>query len=341
MAHRDIIVIGGSTGALDALREIVGALPPSLGAAIFVVTHTAPDAPCVLADILDRAGPLPAAMARNGETIRPGRIYVAPPDHHLILEPGKVRLTRGPRENRFRPAIDPLFRSAAQIYGPRVIGVILTGRLDDGTSGLWTVRQLGGVAVVQDPAEAVAPSMPASALQHVHVDHVLPVAEISPALVRLTSSSIAGFTEEPHVPDELNIELNIASGNDALEAGITTLGEASTFACPECHGVLLQMKNVVPPRFRCHTGHGYTLGALLDEMDDAIEDSLWNALRAIQEQTMLLRRAQEHLRDNHNVRAADELLTRLEARMRQAVTVRGVVVHRSSIEGAGTADLGV
>src|SRR5215213_6815359 len=157
---KDIIVIGASAGCIEALRVLAGALPADLPASLFVVLHTAPESPAMLATILARSGRLRATNAKEGERIQPGTIYVAPPDRHLLIEPNRVRVTRGPKENRFRPAIDPLFRSAAQTYGPRVVGVILTGYLDDGTAGLWTVKQLGGTAVVQDPADALVPSMP-------------------------------------------------------------------------------------------------------------------------------------------------------------------------------------
>src|SRR5215210_6092081 len=177
MPGRDIVVVGTSAGGVEALRVLVGGLPADFAGSVFVVMHTAPDSPGVLAQILDRSGPLPAANASNRERIRPGRIYVAPPDSHLLLEPGVVRVTHGPKENRFRPAIDPLFRSAAQTYGPQAIGVILTGGLDDGTAGLWAIKRLGGTALVQDPEEALVDSMPRSALRHVEVDYCLPLVE--------------------------------------------------------------------------------------------------------------------------------------------------------------------
>src|SRR5215203_640683 len=192
MPGRDIVVVGTSAGGVEALRTLVGGLPKHFPGSVFVVMHTAADAPGVLAQILDRSGPLPAINASNHDGIRPGYIYVAPPDFHLLLEPGHVRLSHGPKENRFRPAVDPLFRSAAQHFGPRVVGVILTGSLDDGTSGLWAVKSLGGAAVVQDPDEAFMSSMPQSALEHVEVDYKLPLAEIPGVLARLASMTVAG-----------------------------------------------------------------------------------------------------------------------------------------------------
>src|SRR3954465_1951842 len=182
MPDTRIVVIGTSGGGLDALRTIVPDLPADFPAPIAIVMHTAPDSPGVLADILARVGRLPATSVTAAERLRPGTIYVAAPDYHLVIEPGRIRGTKGPKENRFRPAIDPLFRSAAQVFGPGAIGVVLTGNLDDGTAGLWAIKQLGGTAIVQDPADALFPSMPRSALRHVNVDHVVPIAGVAPLL---------------------------------------------------------------------------------------------------------------------------------------------------------------
>jgi two-component system chemotaxis response regulator CheB len=331
LSGKDIIVIGASAGGIDAIRAVVAGLPAHFSASIFVVVHSAPDAPGVLHTIFGSAGPLPAVVPANGEKIRDGRIYVARPDHHLIIEPGRVRLTKGPRENRFRPAVDPLFRSAAQTYGPRVIGIILSGGLDDGTSGLWAVKQLGGTAIVQDPHEALVPSMPHSAIQHVRVDYVVPVAEIAPLLVRLAAIPADAQEGDLPVPRDVKIEVDIAKENRAAEAGVFDLGDASNYACPECHGVLLQVKEAIPIRFRCHTGHAYTLESLLSEMDEAIEDSLWNAIRALEESAMLMRQAVEHQRESHEENDA-ELLGRAAETQRRAALVRQAVMSAGESE---------
>src|ERR1044071_4313423 len=209
MPKRDIIVIGASSGGIEALRVLVGDLPKDFAASIFIVVHMGPGSPGILHQILNRAGNVKAIDPSDGQEIQPGRIYVAPPDRHLILARGKICLTRGPKENRFRPAVDPLFRSAAQVYGPRVIGVILSGGLDDGTAGLWTLKRLGGMAIVQDPLEALAPSMPASAMRQVKVDYCLAIAEIAPQLVHLTGTPIEEKGEY-EVPKEMEIEVRIA-----------------------------------------------------------------------------------------------------------------------------------
>lgn len=323
MPGKDIVVIGTSAGGIEALRTLLAAMPANFAGSLFVVLHTSPQSPGVLARILDGAGPLRVKNAGQEERIEPGWVYVAPPDHHLLIVPGGVQLSRGPRENRFRPAVDPLFRSAAQTYGPRVVGVILTGGLDDGTNGLSVIKQLGGTTVVQDPAEALAPSMPMSALRHVRVDYTLRIAELAPLLVRLAGTPADAVEGGLTVPDDVNIEVNIAKEDKASDAGVWALGSPSKYACPECHGVLLQMKDANPLRFRCHTGHAYTLESLLSEMDDVIEDSLWNAIRALEERAMLVRHANAHARaengDGEKMRLSAEESQRRADLVRQAV----------------------
>lgn len=321
---KDIIVIGASAGGIEAIRTLLSALPQHFPASVFVVVHTAANSPGVLADIFDRAGSMPVKYAKRGEPIVPGQVYLAPPDHHLLIVPGKVELTRGPKENRFRPAVDPLFRSAAQTYGPRVVGVILSGGLDDGTNGLWTIKQLGGTAVVQDPEDALAPSMPLSALRHVRIDHTVPVAELAPLLLRLAASPADAPEGDLVVPEDIRIEVNIAKEDKASEAGVFQLGQPSNYACPECHGVLLQMKDDTPLRFRCHTGHAYTLESLLSEMDEMIEDSLWNAIRALEERAMLMRQAGTHARQSNE--NSDALFAAAEETDRRADLVRSAVM---------------
>lgn len=318
---KDIIVIGTSAGGIEALRQLVGALPHDLQASIFVVLHTSPESPGLLADILDRYGNLAALTAKDGERIQKGRLYVPPPDRHLLVEPGVVRVTRGPKENRFRPAIDPLFRSAAQTYGPRVIGVILTGYLDDGTAGLWTVKQLGGTAVVQDPKDALVPFMPLNALIHVKVDYCLPLQEIAPLLVRLTTAATEDKGVFP-VPKEVEIEVNIAKEQKAIDAGVLSLGEPSNYACPECHGVLLQMKEGTLFRFRCHTGHAYSLESLLADITEKMDDALWNSIRAFEEGELFMRHMAEHLGQGNSNHSAESVLQRAEDTKRRVSLMR-------------------
>ena len=321
---KDIIVVGASAGGIEALRVLTGALPADLSASIFIVVHTSPEAPGMLADIFNRFGKLRATYATDGELIEKGRIYVAPPDHHLLIEPNRVRVTRGPKENRFRPAVDPLFRSAAQTYGPRVVGVILTGYLDDGTAGLGTLKQLGGTAIVQDPAGALVPFMPLNAMTHVKVDYCLPLEQIAPLLVQLTSEAREG---DYQVPKEVEIEVNIAKEQKALDAGVLHLGEPSNYACPECHGVLLQIKERSLLRFRCHTGHAYSVESLLADITDKMNDALWNSIRAFEEGELFLRHMAEHLSDEKSSHSAESFVKRAEDAKRRADLLRQAVTN--------------
>jgi len=312
-----VICIGASAGGIEALRILVAGLSADFSAAIIVVMHTSPDSPGILGNILDRAGPLPAANAVDGERIQPGRIYVAPSDYHLLVEPGLIRLSRGPKENRFRPAIDPLFRSAASVYGPVAVGVVLSGSLDDGTAGLRAIKQLGGTAIVQDPEEALFSSMPRSALEHVRVDYCLPVAEIASLLTRLARERVMD-EELREVPEEMKIENRIAGDDNAIEAGVKKLGDPSSYACPECHGVLLQLKDENPLRFRCHTGHAYSVQSLLAEISEKMEESLWSAIRSFEEGAMLLRQMADHAHEGEKDNTPEELLRQAQDTKRRA-----------------------
>jgi two-component system chemotaxis response regulator CheB len=338
MQRRDIIVVGTSTGGIDALKELAAGLPRDFRATLFVTMHVAPYSLGILPEILERAGPLPAANAEDWEQFEPGRIYVAPPDRHLILEPtGHVRVTRGPRENRFRPAVDPMFRSAARAFGPRVIGLILTGWLDDGTAGLWAVKERGGVAVVQHPEDAFAPAMPLNAIKQVDVDHVVPLKEIAPLLVRLTEAP-AGEEGGRPVSEEMETEVKIAREDNALESGIMKWGEPSVYACPECHGTLLQLKEGGAMRFRCHTGHAYSVDSLLAEFTEKTEETLWSAIRAIEEGVLLMRELARHVGERHDGTDAEALLTKADESQRRAELVRTVVMSHEHLSEMKAAD---
>lgn len=331
MHKKDIIVVGTSAGGIEALRELVGQLPAGLAASVFVTLHVAPYSLGILPEILERAGPLPAANAKDWEQIERGRIYVAPPDYHLIVEPtGHVRVSRGPRENRFRPAIDPLFRSAAHAYGPRVVGLIMTGWLDDGTAGLWAVKERGGTAVVQHPEDAFAPAMPLNAIKQVEVDHIVPLREIGPLLVRLTETPADEEGAYP-VSDKLETEVKIAREDNALESGIMEWGAPSVYACPECHGVLLQLKEGNGLRYRCHTGHAYSADSLLAELTEKTEESLWSAIRALEENVLFLRHLAEHHRAHQNGENADALLREAEESQQRADMVRRAVMTHENL----------
>ncbi|HET9295923.1 MAG TPA: chemotaxis protein CheB, partial [Candidatus Binatia bacterium] len=292
-----------------------------LNAAVFIVWHLSPYSTSLLPEILNRASKLKAKHPDEGEPIQMGKIYIAPPDHHLLLESGRIRLTKGPKENRFRPAIDPLFRSAAYAYGSRVVGVVLTGALDDGTAGLWAIKDRGGVAVVQDPADAEQPSMPASALANVQVDHCLPISEIPALLVTLTHQS-AEEESRATVSKDLEIETKIALGDDAAELDVKQLGEVSEFTCPDCHGTLVEVTNDKLLRFRCHTGHSFGSASLLAELTDSVEESLWNAIRAVEERIRLLKHLAQHATDLEQTEAIGTLDRELQENERRADLLR-------------------
>lgn len=313
MAGHDIIVVGASAGGVEALTALVRDLPSDLAAAVFIVLHIPAQSPSLLPSILSRAGPLVAVHPKDDTRIEHGRIYVAPPDHHLLIEDGRMRVMRGPKENRHRPAIDPLMRTAARTYGPRVIGVILTGSLDDGTAGLVAVKQRGGIAVVQDPQEALYPSMPRSAMENVAVDYSLRLKEIAPTLARLVREPAADESGFP-VPRGMDLESRIVGMDmDALQSE-ERAGAPSTFSCPECNGVLYEINDGDLTRFRCRVGHAFSGESMLAEQSEELETALWMALNTLEESASLSRRMMEHSRaQGHGM-----LVERFDAKVREA-----------------------
>lgn len=305
MTTRNIIVIGASAGGFEALKKLVANLPMDFAASIFIVWHISPDIRGVLPQVLNRAATVNAAHAYDGEPITPNRIYVAPPDRHLLVEQGKIRVTHGPKENRFRPAVDPLFRSAAYAYGSRVIGVVLSGALDDGTAGLWTIKNHGGLAVVQNPLDAEVPSMPESAIREVEVDYVAPISEMADLLVHLSREEISETSQKVMDDDEkTEIEIKIAAEDGAFESGIMKFGKLTPYTCPECHGVLSALNDDKLMRFRCHTGHAYSADSLLATITETIEDGLYSAMRGIEESVMLLNHLGDHFAEANQTRLA-------------------------------------
>lgn len=302
MRNRDMIVIGASAGGVEALLSIARALPADLPASVFVVLHVPANSPSVLPRLLGRAGQLEAVHARDGEAIRRGVIYVAPPNCHLLVRQGHVGLSGGPRENGHRPAVDPLFRSAAAVYGSRVVGVVLSGNLDDGTAGLTAVKRRGGVAVVQHPEEALYAGMPRSAIEQVAVDHILPLAEIPALLSRLAREPVA--ESEVPMPDRMEEELDAVEMTRDAPSDDPTIGPPAGLTCPECHGSLYEISEGAVVRYRCRVGHAYSSETLLAEQIQYLETALWTALRALEENAALTRRMMERsLRYAHTERA--------------------------------------
>lgn len=317
---RDIVVVGASTGGVEALKFLCGQLPANLSAAVFVVLHVPACPASRLPEILAGAGKLPARHAVHGEKIAPGNIYVAPPDNHMMLEHGYLRVIRGPRENGHRPAIDPLFRSAARHYGGRVIGVILTGARDCGSAGLLTIKAFGGVAIVQEPAEAICADMPRNALRYVNADHVLPLARIPAMLVRELQKPAVAATDSAH-------DIEAAQVAQARPAGVV---------CPECGGSMIESETQGLLHFRCHTGHAFSIEGLLADQGNAVESALWAAQRALEESEDLARRMAQ--------RSARELSRAFEERadaMRQyAQTIKDILLQRPAITRAAAATQG-
>jgi two-component system chemotaxis response regulator CheB len=301
MPDHGIVVVGASAGGVEALVELAASLPGDLSAAVFVVLHLPATGTSALPEILRRHGPLPAAHVRDSEPIQPGRIYVAPPDHHVLVRTGHVHLSRGPRENGHRPAIDPLFRSAAREYAARVIGVVLSGALDDGTAGLLAIKSRGGIAVVQNPEDALYPGMPGNALEHAQVDHVLAAASMGKLLTRL----LANLAEPPADPAPTGMRVEVEMEGFSMEAfeGHHP-GRPSGFSCPDCHGVLWQIKDGGLERYRCRVGHAWSPESLLTQQSEALEAALWVALRSLEERAALARRlAEPARRRGHSITA--------------------------------------
>jgi two-component system, chemotaxis family, protein-glutamate methylesterase/glutaminase len=300
MSTHDLIVIGTSAGGLEALQIIVRDLPKDIPAAILVVMHTSPQSSDLLPDILRRSSQLEIARTVDGAPIERGKIYLAPPDHHLLVKENRISLSRGPKENRSRPAIDPLFRTAAAAYGPRVVGVILTGMLDDGTAGLAAVKERGGLSVVQDPSDAVYPSMPSSALRYVGADHVLPILGIPPLLARLAKETTSEPQDRP-VSRLMEIESRFVEMEAMSMKDMDAIGTHAGVSCPECHGPIWRIKDGNLQRYRCHVGHAYSADTMVAGQVEAQETHLWQALRLMKERMSLIwevrARAQDDDRD--------------------------------------------
>jgi two-component system, chemotaxis family, protein-glutamate methylesterase/glutaminase len=284
--RRDIVVVAASLGGLAALKTIVAALPSDFPASIFIVMHIG-TWPSQLPQLLAADSPLPVVHASDGEAIAKGTAYVAPPDRHMLLRDGIIVLSSGPKENFTRPAADPLFRSAAVNYGDRAIGVVLTGKLDDGAAGLKAIQACGGYTIVQDPSTCVAPDMPQAALKAVPPDVVAPIEDIGPAIVRaLTDSSSRSFNMNER--QRAALELNIAATGDSSPAQLERLGQRTSMTCPECGGIIWRIGEGYPLRYRCHTGHAFSAMSLKEQQRSGTEDALWSAVRRLQEKLLLV-----------------------------------------------------
>jgi two-component system, chemotaxis family, protein-glutamate methylesterase/glutaminase len=280
-----LVVIGASMGGVQALQNLLVQLPKDFAAPLFVVQHIFPGTLSTLPAILGRAGSLPVLHAQNGEEYQPGHVYIAPPDLHLTIMDHVTLLTRGPKENRTRPAIDPLFRSAATAASSRAIGVILTGLLDDGTAGLAAIRRAGGIGVVQDPKDAAYPDMPGNAIAHARPEHVLPLSRMGKLLVRLVQE--AGSRPLGPAPEGILLEVSMA-GKKRPDLWDPEEWKKISLSCPECGGPMNENTTDSIRRFRCDVGHAFSAKSLLAELDTTVENSLWAAVRILEERSRML-----------------------------------------------------
>lgn len=326
MGSHDIIVIGASAGGIEALTDLFGRLNPNLHAAVFVVLHISPESKSYLPSILSRLGSLPAAHAEDGQEIKYGRAYIAPPNQHMILEDGQVHLTVGPKENGFRPAVDPLFESAARAYGRRVAGVILSGNLYDGSKGLLAIKKAGGIAMVQDPGQAIYPGMPSNAMGFVKVDYVLSAQEIASMLNMLNTSDGQG-REGGMQMNELRTDPPDESGK-VIQDEIETYEKSgshnrrSIFTCPDCGGVLWEMRDEQIVHYRCHVGHIYSPEVLLASQDSQVENAFWTAIRALVEKAALANRLAVRARKNGYTEVAEIYLSQARQSEKDAELLR-------------------
>ena len=326
--HRDLVVIGASAGGVEALRDVAGGLPADLPAAVLAVLHLPSGGTSALAEILDRAGPLPSTTARHGEVLEHGRLYVGPPDHHLLVHDDWLALSRGPTENGHRPAVNALFRSAAVGQGARVIGVVLSGVLDDGAAGLGAIKSRGGLAVVQDPEDAAYRGMPEAALRAVEADQIVPARAIGELLTELVRLELPdGPATEPS--RLLHFENAVAQNTVPSEFDLSQLGRFAGLTCPDCHGALVALEPG-QDRFRCRVGHAWSADALLATADHRMQNALWMALRTLDEKASLARRMAESAR----CRGSDHLAVRYDRTAEEAGEAARVL--RERLDAAGS-----
>ena len=338
MNKKDMIVIGASAGGVEALKILVSSLPENFPATIFLVLHVSPHGYSVLPQILSRVGRLSAIHAKDGLAIQPGRIYIAPPDHHLLIKSGYMELSRGAKENGHRPSVDPLFRSAARSYNGRVIGVILSGVLDDGSAGLMAVTMRRGTGVVQHPEDAMYNGMPLNALQHVPDAHVVPIAEMGALLMELVQQDAP--LAEPTTSDLPETETRFAELDMETIEHDDHPGKPASLACPECGGTLWEIEEGELMRYRCRVGHAYTAQSLLAEQTDALEDAFWAAFRALEESADLAQRMADRAKARGHQHSVEHFEERAKTAKDRAELIRTVLlkgVNFSNLDSGLTA----
>lgn len=323
MARRDIVVLGASAGGVEVLSEVL-ADAAGAEAAFAVVVHMASNARTALPAILSRTSGLDCRLAEDGDELSPGRVLIAPPDRHLVVRRNAVSVVNAPRENRSRPAIDPLFRTAALAYGPRVIAVALSGVLDDGTAGAAAVRRRGGVVVVQDPEDALFADIPRNIIERVGADHVLPCSQIGALIARLSTEEV-----EDHMRFGEDEDPAMAGQEQLLEKALN--GDITQFTCPECSGTLWEVDEDGILRYRCRVGHVYSLDSLREAQGESVETALWIAMRALEEQAGLIRRAAERTRSYRTPAIAARHDERADEVDRQVAVIRDLLNRLSDV----------
>lgn len=316
--RKDIVAIGGSAGSGSVLRNLVGDLPDNFPASVFISTHVPAHGPGFLTEILASSAKLPISQVVDGQPIEQSRIYLAAPDRHLLLIGETIRLGTGPRENMARPAIDPLFRSAALSFGPRAVGVVLTGMLNDGASGLATIKDQGGTTVVQHPLDAHANQMPLAALEATAVDYVTSAEDLARTLIGIAGSE-AGPAQS--ATEDLRLEVDVAFGARLGSQHLRELAEPSALSCPDCHGVLSEIIGSRPLRYRCQIGHGYTAEALVSRIDE-VDEAIRVAMRIMEERVTLVERMARDARDTGRNALVELYEARAEEYRRYATTLR-------------------
>jgi len=310
---RDIVVIGCSAGGVEALPRIIQQFPPDFEAAILIAQHLAPTHTPYLVTILQRSSRLPLEWAEQGAPVKPGHIVVTPPDLHLVLSDGHIGLTRGARENYARPSINKLFRSAAAEYGNRVIGVLLTGMLEDGVAGLQAIRDAGGFVIVQDPRDAAYPELPSRALQALEPDRTLPIDAIGAAIIAASRDDVTVAPPPPHVAIEAELDRRF----HAEPSDMKLLGPQTALSCPECRGPMWQLGDERLRRFRCYLGHVVTANEMLVASADDVESALWSAVRALNDHAMTLETLAADATRIGNGESAEAYSRRAQAARRQ------------------------
>jgi two-component system chemotaxis response regulator CheB len=318
LARKDIIVVGGSAGSGAPLKKLVADLPADFGGSVFITTHVPTAPPSYLPDLLAAAGPLPVRRAIDGMPVEPGQIYVAAQDRHLLLLDTTIRLGAGPRENMARPSIDPMFRSAALSYGPRAVGVILSGMLNDGASGLYAIKEAGGTAIVQHPLDAAEGEMPRAALEAADADHVVRADELGRTIAEVARQE-AGSPRE--VPGNLILEVEVANGGRLGSELLRRFSEPVPLTCPDCAGVLSEVSGERPLRYRCQIGHAYTAEELAAH-HELIDEAVRIAMRLMEERVELVDRMSREARASGRHAVAELYEDRANEYRRHAGTLR-------------------